>query len=58
MTIKTHETPMLDQLEGRPWPSFVTGLKHLARAAGRFPAYREFHTLRARPSQGSANIRA
>ncbi len=26
-----HETPMLDQLEGGPWPSFVTGLKRLAK---------------------------
>ena len=25
-----HATPMLDQLEGGPWPSFVTGLKRLA----------------------------
>ncbi len=24
-----HPTPMLDQLEGGPWPSFVTGLKRL-----------------------------
>ncbi len=26
-----HPTPMLDQLETGPWPSFVTGLKRLAR---------------------------
>jgi sulfite reductase alpha subunit len=26
-----HDTPMLDQLEGGPWPSFVTGLKRLAK---------------------------
>jgi len=25
-----HNTPMLDQLESGPWPSFVTGLKRLA----------------------------
>jgi dissimilatory sulfite reductase alpha subunit len=25
-----HPTPMLDQLERGPWPSFVTGLKRLA----------------------------
>lgn len=25
-----HETPMLDQLESGPWPSFVSGLKRLA----------------------------
>ena len=25
-----HDTPMLDQLEDGPWPSFVTGLKRLA----------------------------
>lgn len=26
-----HETPLLDQLESGPWPSFVTGLKRLAQ---------------------------
>jgi sulfite reductase alpha subunit len=26
-----HETPMLDELESGPWPSFVTGLKRLAK---------------------------
>jgi len=31
MTKKVHETPMLDQLEQGPWPSFVTGLKRLAQ---------------------------
>jgi len=31
MPKKTHETPMLDQLESGPWPSFVTGLKRLAK---------------------------
>ncbi len=30
MAKKTYETPMLDQLETGPWPSFVTGLKRLA----------------------------
>ncbi len=30
MTKKTHDTPMLDQLEEGPWPSFVTGLKRLS----------------------------
>ena len=25
-----HDTPMLDQLESGPWPSFVTGLKRIA----------------------------
>ena len=25
-----HPTPMLDELETGPWPSFVTGLKRLA----------------------------
>ncbi|ABI56999.1 dissimilatory-type sulfite reductase subunit alpha [Alkalilimnicola ehrlichii MLHE-1] len=29
-TKKSHDTPNLDQLESGPWPSFVTGLKHLA----------------------------
>ncbi len=27
---KQHDTPMLDELESGPWPSFVTGLKRLA----------------------------
>ena len=31
MTKKMHETPLLDELEKGPWPSFVTGLKRLAR---------------------------
>jgi sulfite reductase alpha subunit len=31
MTKKMHDTPMLDQLESGPWPSFVTGLKRLAK---------------------------
>ncbi|MCW8848044.1 MAG: dissimilatory-type sulfite reductase subunit alpha [Sedimenticola sp.] len=31
MTKPMHDTPMLDQLEGGPWPSFVTGLKRLAK---------------------------
>ena len=30
MTKPKHPTPMLDQLEDGPWPSFVTGLKRLA----------------------------
>jgi sulfite reductase alpha subunit len=30
MAKKVHDTPMLDQLESGPWPSFVTGLKRLA----------------------------
>ena len=30
MAKKMHETPMLDELESGPWPSFVTGLKRLA----------------------------
>jgi dissimilatory sulfite reductase alpha subunit len=30
VTKKAHPTPMLDQLESGPWPSFVTGLKRLA----------------------------
>lgn len=30
MTKKLHDTPNLDQLEGGPWPSFVTGIKRLA----------------------------
>jgi len=31
MAKKTYETPLLDQLESGPWPSFVTGLKRLAK---------------------------
>lgn len=30
-----HATPMLDQLESGPWPSFVTGLKRLRDAEGK-----------------------
>ena len=30
MSKKIHETPMLDELEDGPWPSFVSGLKRLA----------------------------
>ena len=31
MAKKPHDTPMLDELESGPWPSFVTGLKRLAK---------------------------
>jgi len=31
MTKKMYDTPMLDQLESGPWPSFITGLKRLAK---------------------------
>lgn len=31
MAKKMHPTPMLDELETGPWPSFVTGLKRLAK---------------------------
>jgi sulfite reductase alpha subunit len=31
MAKKPHDTPMLDELEKGPWPSFVTGLKRLAQ---------------------------
>ncbi len=31
MAKKMHATPMLDELETGPWPSFVTGLKRLAQ---------------------------
>jgi len=31
MAKKMHDTPMLDELESGPWPSFVTGLKRLAK---------------------------
>lgn len=32
---KLHSTPLLDQLESGPWPSFVTGLKRLANDEGK-----------------------
>ena len=31
MAKKMHDTPLLDELESGPWPSFVTGLKRLAQ---------------------------
>src|SRR3989338_4461048 len=31
MAKKQHETPLLAQLESGPWPSFMTGLKHLPK---------------------------
>jgi sulfite reductase alpha subunit len=31
MAKKPHDTPMLDELESGPWPSFVTGLKRVAQ---------------------------
>ncbi|MGE0358613.1 MAG: dissimilatory-type sulfite reductase subunit alpha [Burkholderiales bacterium] len=31
MAKKMHPTPLLDELESGPWPSFVTGLKRLAK---------------------------
>jgi sulfite reductase alpha subunit len=31
MAKKMHDTPNLDQLESGPWPSFITGLKDLAK---------------------------
>ncbi len=34
MSKKMPPTPMLDQLESGPWPSFVTGLKRLAEGDG------------------------
>src|SRR3989344_2167189 len=33
MSKKMHATPMLDQLESGPWPSFVTGIKRLAKTS-------------------------
>ncbi len=35
MSKELHDTPMLDQLESGPWPSFVTGLKRLAQNEGK-----------------------
>ena len=31
MAKKQHDTPNLDQLESGPWPSFITGIKRLAK---------------------------
>jgi sulfite reductase alpha subunit len=35
MAKELHNTPMLDQLESGPWPSFVTGIKRLAKDDGK-----------------------
>jgi len=35
MAKKPHDTPLLDELESGPWPSFVTGLKRLAGDEGK-----------------------
>ncbi len=35
MSKPMHDTPMLDELESGPWPSFVTGLKRLANDDGK-----------------------
>jgi sulfite reductase alpha subunit len=35
MAKEMHKTPMLDQLESGPWPSFITGLKRLAQDDGK-----------------------
>jgi sulfite reductase alpha subunit len=35
MAKEMHKTPMLDQLESGPWPSFITGLKRLAQDEGK-----------------------
>jgi len=35
MAKQMYDTPMLDQLETGPWPSFVTGLKRLANSEGK-----------------------
>jgi sulfite reductase alpha subunit len=35
MSKPMHDTPMLNQLESGPWPSFVTGLKRLANDEGK-----------------------
>ncbi|MCK5718762.1 MAG: dissimilatory-type sulfite reductase subunit alpha [Thiomargarita sp.] len=35
MSKQKHETPMLDQLESGPWPSFITGIKRLANDEGK-----------------------
>ncbi|HPP82411.1 MAG TPA: hypothetical protein PLZ50_02465, partial [Rubrivivax sp.] len=101
MAKKMHPTPILDQLEGGPWPSFVSGLKRLAEdkdyvvdllgtlessyrnkkgywkggtvgvygygggviprfseVGDKFPASKEFHTLRVQPPAGAQMIDA
>ncbi|MCP3663212.1 MAG: sulfite reductase, dissimilatory-type subunit alpha, partial [Gammaproteobacteria bacterium] len=30
MAKQMHDTPMLDQLQSGPWPSFISGIKRLA----------------------------
>ncbi len=35
MTGEKHPTPLLDELESGPWPSFVTGLKRLRDSGGK-----------------------
>ncbi len=35
MAKKEHDTPLLDELEKGPWPSFVKGLKRLSRDGGK-----------------------
>lgn len=35
MAKEMHKTPLLDQLESGPWPSFITGLKRLAQDEGK-----------------------
>jgi sulfite reductase alpha subunit len=35
MSKQMHNTPMLDQLESGPWPSFITGIKRLAKDEGK-----------------------
>jgi len=35
MSKPMHNTPLLDQLESGPWPSFVTGIKRLAKDEGK-----------------------
>ncbi|MEO5336737.1 MAG: dissimilatory-type sulfite reductase subunit alpha [Magnetospirillum sp. WYHS-4] len=35
MAKQMHKTPMLDELEKGPWPSFITGIKRLAQSEGK-----------------------
>ncbi|OQW95202.1 MAG: sulfite reductase, dissimilatory-type subunit alpha [Beggiatoa sp. IS2] len=35
MSKEMHNTPLLDQLESGPWPSFITGIKRLAKDEGK-----------------------
>ena len=41
MAKNTYPTPMLDELEHGPWPSFITGIKRLREAGDRVVIFLE-----------------